>query len=379
MPRCARPISGEDSMIARFATIAAFGFLFFCAAAAANPEWEGLQKSGRWKVLRSQVENRLKADPKDGEAHFWRSKVLMAFGDNEQAYRVAKESTKLLPQSADAWAQLSASAGFMAAKAGALKKMSYATDCRDAGKKALELDPKNQVALEVMANFYRQAPGIIGGDAAKADSARAALDSIDPEAKTRRELREAYRSGDKGRFESALKQAMQRHPKAAWPFVEAAQRAMDKDNPRPKDAQTFAKAAIENDKYSARAHAYLAQSLAAEDRWAEFDAALANAEKIMPENLHPHYLAAQWLISSSKEPKRAEALLRKYNKQEPEAGAPSLGHAHRALAQALEGQGDKAGAVRELKEAAKMLPKDKDSASRLNSQITADLKRLGGA
>jgi len=369
-------------MIASFAAKAAMAFLFLCMAGAiaagVNPEWEGLQKSGRWKALRSQVENRLKADPKDGEAHFWRSKVLMAFGGYEEAYKVAKESTKLLPQSADAWAQLSASAGFMAARAGALKKMSFATECRDAGKKALELDSKNLVALEVMANFYRQAPGIIGGDKAKADSARAMLDSLDPEQKTRRALREAYRSGDKSRFESSLKQAMQSHPKAAWPFVEAAQRAMDKENMRPKDAQTFAKAAIENDKYSARAHAYLAQSLAAEEKWAEFDAALANAEKTMPENLHSHYMAAQWLISSSKEPKRAEALLRKYLKQEPEGGAPSLGYAHRALAQVLEGQGDKAGAIRELKEAAKRLPKDKDPASRLNSQITADLKRLGG-
>ena len=356
--------------------------MFLCAAGTvalgANPEWEGLQKSGRWKVLRSQVENRLKANPKDGEALFWRSKVLMAFGDYEEAYRVAKESTKLLPQSADAWAQLSASAGFMVARAGVLKKMSFATDCRDAGKKALELDHKNTVALEVMANFYRQAPGIIGGDSAKADSTRVVLDSIDPEAKARRVLKEAYRSGDKSRFESALKQAMQSHPKAAWPFVEAAHRAMDKENTRPKDAQAFAKAAIENDKYSARAHAYLAQSLAAEGKWTEFDAALANAEKIMPENLHPHYMAAQWLISSSKEPKRAEALVRKYMRQEPEGGTPSLGHAHRAMAQLLEGQGDKAGAIRELKEASKRLPKDKDSASRLSSLIATDLKRLGG-
>jgi tetratricopeptide (TPR) repeat protein len=365
-------------------TLATVFFLFVAGMAApwangANPEWEGLQKSGRWKVLRSQVENRLKADPKNGEALYWRSKALMAFGDGEEAYKAAKESTRLLPQSADAWAQLSASAGLMAARASVLKKMSFATECRDAGKKALELDSKNPLALEVMANFYQHAPSIIGGDKAKADSARAAHDSVDPEAKTRRALRDAYRSGDKNGFEPALKKAMQSHPKAAWPYVEAAQRAMDKNDMRPRDAQAFARAAIENDKYNARAHGYLAQSLAVEEKWAEFDAALASSEKAMPENLHPHYMAAQWLISSSKEPKRAEALLRKYTRQEPEAGAPSLGHAHRALAQALEAQGDRAGAIRELKEASKRLPKDKDSASRLNSQIASDIKRLSGS
>jgi tetratricopeptide (TPR) repeat protein len=351
-----------------------FALLFWLAAATwvfgIDSEWEGLQKSGRGKVLRILVEKSLKDNPNNGETLYWRSKVLMAFGKTNEAYEAANAATNLLPQSADAWAHLSAAAGRMAVKAGLLKKMSFAAECRDAGKKALQLDPNNLVALEVMANFYREAPGVLGGDKAKADSIRARQYSIDKEAKTRAEYREASRSGDSRRKDAAIKMAIQSHPKAAWPFVYAAARALDKSEMRPKDAQELAKAAIENDSYNARAHGYLAQAYAVEQKWGEFDAVLIGAQRIMPENLHPHYMAATWLISASTEPRRAEALLKLYIGQEPEAGAPSRESAKYQLALALEQQGDKAGAARQLKELSKLLPKDEN--------IAKALKRLGG-
>jgi len=335
-----------------------------------NSEWEALEKSGRWKVLRAQVNNKLAANPKDGEILRWHSRVLMAFGNAEDSYKVAKESTRLAPQSADAWAQYAGLAGIMAGRANVLKKMSYASECRDAATKALELNPKNRLALEVMMNYYQQAPGVIGGDKIKAEKFRATLESIEPEAKSRRLLREANKTKDRVRIEGVLKQAMQKHPKAAWPFTSAAQFAMSKSDMRPQDTQVYAKNALENDPFSARAYGYLAQAYAAEAKWGEFDATLLRAEKTIPENLYPHYLAALWLISASKEPKRAEALLRRYLRQEPEAGTPGWAYARWQLGLAIEQQGDKNGAIKELKEASKLLPKDEN--------IAADLKRLGG-
>ena len=350
--------------------ISVFSLLFGAVSIAASPEWEALEKSGRWKVLRTRVESKLRANPRDGEALIWRSKVLLAFGKAEESYRAAKESVQLAPQSADASAQLAASAGMMAGRASVLKKMSYATECRDAGVKALGLNPKNRTALEVMMNFYQQAPGIIGGDKAKADSCRAALESIDPEVKTQLALREVFGSKDAARIDAALKLAIQKHPKAAWPFLRAAQFALDKMPWKPQDVQAYANKALENDPYSARAYGYLAQAYAAESKWSELDATLSKAEKALPENLYPHYLAAVLLISASTEPKRAETLLRRYLTQEPEARAPSWGNARWRLGLTLERQGDKAGALKELKEASRLLPKDKN--------IAADLKRLGG-
>ncbi|MDR2697171.1 MAG: hypothetical protein LBB40_01700 [Holophagales bacterium] len=342
--------------------------LFFVAAS--SPEWEALEKSGRWKVLRVQVNNKLAANPRDGETLVWRSKVLMAFGHTEDSYKAAKEAAQLAPQSADAWAQYAGMAGIMAGRANVLKKMSYASECRNAGVRALELNPKNRLALEVMTSYYQQAPGVVGGDKKKAEDCRFLLESVDPEVKTRRMLREAFETKDRVRIEAALKQAMQKHPKAAWPFREAAQFAMTKSEMRPQDAQSYSKSALENDPFNARAYGYLAQAYAAEAKWGEFDAALSGAEKAMPDNPYPHYMAAVWLISASKEPKRAETLLRRYLRHEPEAGAPNWAYARWRLGLALEQQGDKGGALKELKEASKLMPKDE--------YIAADLKRLGG-
>jgi tetratricopeptide (TPR) repeat protein len=296
--------------------------------------------------------------------------VLIAFGKVEESYSAAKECVQLMPQSADAWAQLAASAGMMATRANVLKKMSYGAECRDAGAKALVLDPKNRMALEVMLNFYQQAPVVVGGDKKKADSIRAALESIDPEYRARSAVREAGRSRDNARIDAALKQAMQRHPKAAWPFETAARMALRGSSPRYQDVQSNAKKAIENNPSWARPYGHLVQAYAGEEKWAEVDAALSQSEKAVPENLHPHYLAATKLISASREPKRAEALLRRYLGQEPEAGAPSRSLARYWLGLSLEQQGDKAGALKELKDASKALPKDKD--------IAAAIKRLGG-
>jgi tetratricopeptide (TPR) repeat protein len=345
------------------------------AALAADPErgdsaWDRLEQSGRWKVLRSQVGSRLKANPKDSDALIWQAKVLIAFGKGEESYKAAKDCVQSMPQSAEAWAQLAASAGLMAARASVLKKMSYAAECRDAGAKALELDPKNRMALEVMLNFYEQAPGIVGGDKKKASNVKATLESVDPEYRARNAVREAGRSRDNARIEAALKQAIQKHPKAAWPFETAARMALRGPSPKYQDVQSNAKKAIENNPSWARPYGHLVQAYAGEGRWGEVEAALLQSEKAVPENLHPHYLAATKLISASKEPKRAEALLRRYLSHEPEVGAPSRAQARYWLGLSLEQQGDNAGALKELKEASKALPKDKE--------IAAAIKRVGG-
>lgn len=337
---------------------------------AASPEWEGLEKSGRWKVLRYQVETKAKAAPKDSEILVWRSKVLQAFGRTEEAYQLAKDATVAFPQSADAWGQLCSTAGQMAQKAGMLKKMSYATECRDAGQKALGLNPKHLQALNIMAGFYEMAPGMIGGDAKKAKECQQALAALDPDYAQRIRVSDAAKTKDPARIEAAFKQAAQALPRATWPLTGLASLAMDPKALRPQEAQAHARKALEIDPCSAAAHGLLGQALAAEWKWAEVDATLARAEKAVPENLNPHYQTARWLVLASREPARAEALLRRYLAVEPEAGAPSHAGARWRLGLALEQQGRKAEALQELKLAAQGAPKDKD--------IAADLKRLGG-
>lgn len=335
-----------------------------------TPEWDSLEKTGRWKLLRTQVEARLRAHPADPEVLVWRCRTLKAFGRLEEAYAAAKEAVRLAPQSADAWAWLGATAGDMAGRASLLKKMSFGTECRDAGKRALELNPKHPVGLQVMAIFYEMAPGVVGGDKAKAVACRAALSTLDPELSVRKVLGEAYQSKDPARIDHGLRQAREALPRAAWPLVASATQAMDPKVLHTQEAQAYARRALELEPTLADAYAVLAQAQAAEWKWVEVDATLARAEKAVPENLNPHYQTARWLILASREPRRAEALLRRYLTQEPEAGAPTHAGAHWRLALALEQQGRKTEALQEVRTAAAMAPKDKD--------IAFDLKRMGG-
>jgi len=284
---------------------------------ASHPEWESLEKSGRWKVLRYQVDTKARATPNDAEILLWRSKVLQAFGKTEEAYRVAKDAVTLHPKHADLWAQLGMASGDMAGRSGMLKRMSYGMECKDAAMKALELDPKHLEGLQLMAVFYEQAPGIAGGDKAKAAATRASLAALDPDAAQRFRIADATKTKDPARIEVALKEAAQALPRATWPLTRLASRALDPKAPRPQEAQAHARRALEIDPCNATAYGLLGQALAAEGKWPELDGTLARAEKAVPENLNPHYQTARWLVVATREPKRAEALLRRYLTVEP--------------------------------------------------------------
>ncbi|HEX4911329.1 MAG TPA: hypothetical protein VFV64_11270 [Permianibacter sp.] len=63
---------------------------------------------------------------------------------------------------------------------GMLGKAGLAGDCRDALEKASELDPKLLNAWRGLFDFYRQAPGVVGGGIDKAEAVVAKIALIDP-------------------------------------------------------------------------------------------------------------------------------------------------------------------------------------------------------
>jgi tetratricopeptide (TPR) repeat protein len=88
----------------------------------------------------------------------------------------------------------------------------------------------------------------------------------------------------------------------------------------------------------------------------ELDAALAEAEKAIPDNLITYYRAGAYIVTEGKDYARAERYLRKYLTQEPEAGGPSPAVARWRLGQALEKQGKRAEAIAEMEQAVKLKP-----------------------
>jgi tetratricopeptide (TPR) repeat protein len=335
---------------------------------AADANLEALQKAGRWKVLRSQVEAGLKASPNDGALLMWRSRTQEVFQQTEAAYATAKKAVEQAPQSAEAWAQLCSTSGQMAAKAGLLQKWGLAKECKAAGEKALALEPRNETALQVMAQFYLQAPGMAGGDKAKGEALQRTLASMDPEFALSHEVNEALRSKDRTRVDVAVAKAVAARPKEAWPLLAGASACLDPNALRPQEAEAFARRAVALQPAKAEGWALLVQAQAAAGKWKEVDETLAQVEQKSSENLYPYYALGKALLVGNRELPRAEACFRRYLGQEPEGGAPDRAAAHWRLALVLEKEGKKADAVKQLETSVAIRP-DFEEAKK-------DLKRM---
>jgi tetratricopeptide (TPR) repeat protein len=339
-----------------------------CPLRAADPGLEALQKQGQWKRLRAQVEAELKARPNDPSMLVWQSKAQDAFQEPEKAQATAKRATEAGPGLAEAWAQLAATSGEMAGKAGLASKWGFARTCKASAEKALALDPRNVLALNVLVVFHDQAPGLVGGDKAKGEACRKALAGLDPDFPFADEINQAVRAKDTARQEAAVRKAIQGRPQETWPLALAANRYLDPAAPRPREAQDAARKILALHDGDAQGYAFLAQGLAAEDKWREVDEVLAQVERSSSDNLLAYYSLGRFLLLTHRDPKRAEACFRRYLGQDPEAGTPDRAAAHWRLALALERQGRKPEAVEQLRTALAIRPDFKDA--------KADYKRL---
>ena len=91
----------------------------------------------------------------------------------------------------------------------------------------------------------------------------------------------------------------------------------------------------------AAGYTFVSAALTAQQRWQDLDALLPAAEKAVPDNLMPYFIAARTIINDGGEMTRAERYVRKYLTQEPEPNATKTSRAHWRLAQTLEKQGHK--------------------------------------
>jgi tetratricopeptide (TPR) repeat protein len=114
----------------------------------------------------------------------------------------------------------------------------------------------------------------------------------------------------------------------------------------------------------------LAAVLARQQRWADLDQLLGQAERNVPDNLSPYIEAGYALYMEDKDLPRAERYFRKYLTQEPEAGAPHLAVGHYLLELVFEKQGRKPEAIGEFSIALQLKP-DYENAKKA-------LKRLKG-
>jgi tetratricopeptide (TPR) repeat protein len=242
--------------------------------------------------------------------------------------------------------------GEKAQKASVIHQLGLARRFKKEAETTLALDPNHVRALHTMIDFYMQAPGVVGGDKAKAHAIADQLMKIDPAEGYRAQIALARYDKQEDRIEELLRKAVE-----ARPANYDAQIALGEWCAGQKkfgEAERHAREAVRIRPDRAVPYGLLAVALVHQDKWTDLDAALVQSEK------------ADNCLSRNVELPRAERYFRKYLLQEPEPRQPSLATAHWRLGLVLEQQGKKAEATDELQQAAKL-----DA----NSPAKADLKR----
>lgn len=128
------------------------------------------------------------------------------------------QAVRLDPQNSDYHMWLGRALGEKADRASFLSAFSLAKRVRTEFEESVRLNPRNADALNDLGEFYRQAPGIVGGGIEKAQGVAAQLDKLDPA--RAHELRGyiAEQQKDYDTAEREFKQAIASaaHPASQW-------------------------------------------------------------------------------------------------------------------------------------------------------------------
>jgi tetratricopeptide (TPR) repeat protein len=176
---------------------------------------------------------------------------------------------------------------------------------------AVKLDPRNAEALSDLGDFYKEAPGIVGGGMDKAESIAAQLGKVDPAGAHQLRARMAESRKDYGTAEAEFKQAIaiDAHPADDWTT--------------------------------------LASFYRRRQRWQDLDSAVHSAEIAAAKSPHSGvalFDAAGVLIESNRNPEFAAKLLEEYLAGTSKSEEAPAFEAHLRLARLKKQLGDTAGA-----------------------------------
>jgi tetratricopeptide (TPR) repeat protein len=333
--------------------------LLWASTCLAESTAEKLIEAGHWKQARAQVEARLREAPDDPLANFLLSQIRNAFGERATPLPLAEKAVALDGRTAKYHRQVAEVLGVMAQHAGAIRQLLLARRFRGEIDTALALDPADTQALRDLMEFYLLAPGIAGGDKQKADTVANRIAAIDAVEGHLAKARLAEFHGRNTETEAQLRQAAETRPWRYCARIALARFYLAPAHRNPAEAETQAKEAVKLDRGRVDAYAVLAEIYTDRHDWSELETVLTAAQRETPDDLTPHYRAADRLIAAGQDPARAERYLRIYLSQDPEGNAPGAAEAHWKLGLALKSQGRHEEAVREWKHSVRLDPESK--------------------
>jgi len=306
--------------------------LFFLAAVPDQTPAEILIEEGHWKRARVLVEASIRERPNDALANFLLSQLRHAFGDDASPLPLAEKAVALDSNVAKFHRQVAEAVGVAAQRANPVQQLFLARRFHKEIDRALELNPRDTQAWRDRMEFYRLAPGIAGGDRAKAEAAVRQLTAVDPAEgfMAQAELTPAA-------AESLYQRAIEARPHHYRARIALATFYLDPKHRNLAAAEEQAREAVRIDTERADAYAILARVYAESARWSDLDALLENAERAVPDDLVPYYRAAEALLESHRDPQRARHYFERYLSSPAEGNEPTLDDARRALASMNEG------------------------------------------
>lgn len=289
-------------------------FLFAACALAATPN--ELLAAGRADAAVHDLQERIGQNAHDAEAQNLLCRAYFMLEEWDRGISACERARTLDPQNSLYSLWLGRVYGEKADRAGFMSAAGIAKKVRSAFERAVELDPKNWQARTDLAEFYIDAPSIVGGGKDKARQQADALMPINP--------------------------AM-----SHWVAARIAEKNKDIA-----EAEREYRAAIAVNHASGRAWFDLANCMRHADRFDEMEKALQHLESAPVDRAEAIMDGASILIRTGRNLPLAARLLRRYLSAPVEEG-PAF-KAHNLLGEVLEKQGDPRAAAEEYRAALAM-------------------------
>jgi tetratricopeptide (TPR) repeat protein len=274
-----------------------------------------LLEQGRVDLAVGVLKDQISGDPNNAQAYNLLCRAYLMADKWNRAVSACEHAVKLDPGNSQYHLWLGRSYGQKAEHVNALSAARVAGQVRDEFETAVRLNPKSVDARDDLADFYLEAPGIVGGGESKAQAEAEEIQKLEPAQAALVRARIAEKKKDFDTAETEIKQAVQDSPGAAGPLMS------------------------------------LANLYQRTGRFDQMEQAIERATA--PSLNRPDVLtrAAELLIKSNRNPSRAENLLQRYlSSPNPSEDAPVF-KAHYLLGTLLEQQGQPGQAIEQYQAA----------------------------
>jgi cytochrome c-type biogenesis protein CcmH/NrfG len=295
-----------------------------------------LLAEGRVDDAIASLQRRISSAPKDAEAYNLLCRAYFTLSEWDKGTSACEKAVALDPENAEYHLWLGRIYGEKADHAGFWSAAGLAKKVRTEFENAVRLNPNSAEARTDLAEFYLEAPGIVGGGRDKAEAQAQKLASMDP-------------------------------VKAGWVKGRLAEKKKDSVS-----AEREYRAAIDASHGAALAWLNLALFYRHSARLDQMEDAIRHASSAQMNQPEVLMECAEMLIRAKRDLPQATQLLRRYLSSSPTVEAAPAFKAHYLLGTALEQQGDKPAAAQEYRASlslARSFTLAQTALDRLNRQV----------